>query len=185
MAALGSDLTSVACPRCRAVLSPVALESGLFAQHCDSCGGILVDPWAWTEILTRAHALDLARLDPGGAPPSLSPARLAETVVCPHCHMQMDRARFSVQSGVLVDVCIRHGIWFDAGELIRAADYVSMRESSGVSSVSAPEPAEDLLDLRRALAREVELEPELLNGNGNMVYERLLRMGKLLGLVRR
>jgi Zn-finger nucleic acid-binding protein len=59
---------------------------------------------------------------------------------CPACDEPMNRSLFGKRSGVIVDVCTLHGIWFDAMELERAAVFV--REPANAKLVgSAPAPA--------------------------------------------
>jgi Zn-finger nucleic acid-binding protein len=49
---------------------------------------------------------------------------------CPTCSALMNRHNFGGTSGVIVDVCGRHGVWFDAGELPRVLTFV---ESGGLA----------------------------------------------------
>ena len=67
-----------------------------------------------------------AKTHPGGVDtPRLlellsSPERPWEKVVyrnCPVCKEQMARRNFGKRSGVVVDICRKHGTWLDAGEL--------------------------------------------------------------------
>jgi Zn-finger nucleic acid-binding protein len=36
----------------------------------------------------------------------------------------MERARFNQKAAIVVDVCPKHGVWLDAGELPRLLDYL-------------------------------------------------------------
>jgi Zn-finger nucleic acid-binding protein len=59
--------------------------------------------------------------------PSPSP-RAKEPVVylkCPMCHDLMNRVNFGKRSGVIVEVCKPHGVWFEKGELTRAIEFVA------------------------------------------------------------
>jgi Zn-finger nucleic acid-binding protein len=49
---------------------------------------------------------------------------------CPLCEHLMQRRNFARQSGIIVDVCTEHGVWFDAWELQRVLAYV---EAGGVA----------------------------------------------------
>jgi Zn-finger nucleic acid-binding protein len=42
----------------------------------------------------------------------------------------MNRQNFGGASGVIIDLCAKHGIWFDAGELPRVLEFV---ESGGLA----------------------------------------------------
>jgi Zn-finger nucleic acid-binding protein len=45
-------------------------------------------------------------------------------VPCPVCQALMNRQNFGTTSGVIVDYCAKHGVWFDAGELPRVLEFV-------------------------------------------------------------
>ena len=46
-------------------------------------------------------------------------------VPCPHCKKIMTPQNYARYSGIIVDVCKDHGIWFDAGELNRILEFVA------------------------------------------------------------
>jgi Zn-finger nucleic acid-binding protein len=43
---------------------------------------------------------------------------------CSVCRQMMNRKNFGGSSGVIVDVCAKHGTWFDAGELPQVLEFV-------------------------------------------------------------
>jgi Zn-finger nucleic acid-binding protein len=45
-------------------------------------------------------------------------------LTCPKCQSPMLRTNFAKCSGVVIDVCRKHGIWFDANELQAVALFV-------------------------------------------------------------
>ena len=45
-------------------------------------------------------------------------------IPCPGCGDLMNRKNFAGCSGVVVDVCIKHGVWFDRQELQKIADFI-------------------------------------------------------------
>jgi len=49
---------------------------------------------------------------------------------CPVCSSLMNRSAFGRISGVVVDVCRKHGVWFDGGELSEVVRFV---ESGGLA----------------------------------------------------
>ena len=55
-------------------------------------------------------------------------------VACPICASLMARQNFGRKSHVIVDVCSRHGVWFDAGELPRVLAFV---RSGGLARAGA------------------------------------------------
>ena len=44
---------------------------------------------------------------------------------CPDCHQRMNRVNYARHSGVVLDVCKEHGLWFDKDELRRVLAFIS------------------------------------------------------------
>ena len=114
------------CPDCRVPMA--VLDCGPAALHdCGTCGGQFVEHEAMRDLVERHDRLDV------GARKRLAPAR-ADTrvryVACPACGSMMNRQNFGAMSGVIVDVCSKHGTWFDPGELPRVLSFV---ESGGLT----------------------------------------------------
>lgn len=66
---------------------------------------------------------------------------------CPGCGKTMNRKAFGRISGVVVDVCRPHGVWFDAGELSQVLAFVAR----GGLEVARQKEAEELVEsVRRA-----------------------------------
>jgi Zn-finger nucleic acid-binding protein len=128
------DATDAPCPRCRSPLEVANAVADAETHECPRCGGIFVSRDALAEIMCRAEI--------GGAVPDL-PARTSPNLTddvrylpCPLCHSTMNRANFGRVSGVIVDVCAKHGTWFDAGELTRT---VAFAASGGLERTRARE----------------------------------------------
>jgi len=115
------------CPRCRSTLGRVAIGS-VSLDECAACGGLWLAPSPFEAICAERES-QAAVL--GAALPALAP-REGTTVntlperywPCPDCQRLMNRFNFAHSSGVLVDVCREHGIWFDAGELRRIVEFI-------------------------------------------------------------
>jgi len=69
---------------------------------------------------------------------------------CPECTQLMNRINFARCSGVIVDICKRHGIWFDRDELSRIIEFI--REGGLEASRAKEKPG--LEDERRLLRQE-------------------------------
>jgi Zn-finger nucleic acid-binding protein len=120
---------TLACPNCQLILC--AFDCGPGALHdCDKCGGQFVEHAALRDLLERHDRMEVpfggARANPWRADPRV------RYVACPVCRALMNRKNFGGGSGVIVDVCAKHGTWFDAGELPRVLAYV---ESGGLTRV--------------------------------------------------
>jgi Zn-finger nucleic acid-binding protein len=50
--------------------------------------------------------------------------RAVRYVKCPLCNEQMGRRNYARQSGVIVDFCPSHGLWFDHDELRRIVEFI-------------------------------------------------------------
>lgn len=152
------------CPRCRTVLAAINVDSTLVFQ-CPSCLGCFVSVHAWSVILQRVSEGQPPPL-PGFVPlppgRELPAERLMAEVSCSRCGRPTDRATFGVRSGVVVDICAMHGIWFDAAEITRALDFArSVEQNEGRIPVSEDELREDLAherhnEERRLRARAAE-----------------------------
>ena len=45
-------------------------------------------------------------------------------VPCPDCGQLMNRSNFAHSSGVIIDLCKQHGVWFDAEELPKIIEFI-------------------------------------------------------------
>lgn len=168
------DATDAPCPRCRKPLEVANVSADARTHECPHCGGIFVSRDALADIMCRAEI--------GGSLPD-PPTRLSAKVMddvrylpCPLCHVTMNRANFGRVSGVIVDVCSKHGTWFDAGELTRVVAFAAngglektrarereqaagrpslpMPQHSVSSRFTTPSGIDPLADARRELWRD-------------------------------
>ena len=101
------------------------------AHRCDECRGF----WVARDAL-EGLVVDAARQKATIA--ALGPSeRFVETRVvylqCPECDGPMARQNFRRVSGITVDQCPGHGVWFDAGELNDAVAYLRSHPNDEVS----------------------------------------------------
>lgn len=139
--------------------------AGAQANVCTRCHGIFAGARAWARLCRAPEAAaDLERRFP---PPRAQTAPpLTPLVRCPTCHVEMDRARFSATSDVVIDVCPRgHGIWLDAGELGRSLAYAEHKARIG-DEAAQREAEETWLRTNRSedLERRIALEVSLVEG---------------------
>jgi Zn-finger nucleic acid-binding protein len=130
------------CPDCKIQLDAFAGENGRL-YDCNRCGGQFVETALLRDLLERRAVC-------GAAVPRREPTRPGELpkvryVPCPVCAALMGRKNFGGHSGVIIDECRSHGVWFDAGELPRVLDFV---ERGGL----AEERRRELAELRRQRA---------------------------------
>jgi Zn-finger nucleic acid-binding protein len=117
------------CPRCSAELIGHLLGETLL-DECNGCGGVWIQAAAFDKLI---KSRDEQATVLSGSGPYLeleaysSRAGALETpryLPCPECAQLMNRKNFANSSGVIVDVCKPHGVWFDRDELGRIIQFV-------------------------------------------------------------
>ncbi len=115
------ELGTLSCPICKETLS-VFRDAGGRLFDCGQCGGQFVEHAMLRDMLDR-HARvplpDSVKKLPGG------PTTRASYIPCPECGSLMNRKNFGTMSGVIVDVCKKHGTWFEADGLPRVIAFVA------------------------------------------------------------
>jgi Zn-finger nucleic acid-binding protein len=136
----------LACPACEASFVGIpAGESGR-VHECTRCSGQWVDhPTLRALFAQRLHVA----LGPVSRPVEAAPAsERIRYLPCPVCRALMNRKNFGERSGVIVDVCKPHGIWFDPGELPRVLAFV---ETGGLEEAARREQERER-EQKRAIA---------------------------------
>jgi len=141
----GGQAAGGACPRCDKALA-VRVYAELDVDECDKCGGLFIEESVLNRLIdARENARNALHL----ALPKRSRRRESEVryLKCPACKKHMNRRVFGKVSGVIVDACKPHGIWFDAGEL---SDVIEFVEKGGMSRARERE-TEELREAARQL----------------------------------
>jgi Zn-finger nucleic acid-binding protein len=143
--------STLVCPACRIAFEQYTDDSASLFD-CTRCGGQFVEHALLKNLFERqpVYTLETRR--------NAERVTTREPVVyrpCPCCQTIMNRKNFGRSSGVIVDICSRHGVWFDAGELPRVIDFV---RSGGLARAQRAE-LEEQQNARRA-ARALELAPD-------------------------
>jgi len=113
-----------ACPACRGQLV-VRLTDDFDVVECAVCSGVWVTMETLRHLAGRAAQSEAFALGMYSAPPS-APAQRGY-VPCVTCGELMMRRQYHHQdrpSGVIIDQCKDHGVWFDSGELAQALRFV-------------------------------------------------------------
>ena len=144
-----SALQEKQCSDCHSPLELIAEPAGSLL-NCRKCGGQFVEHALLRSLLERQEQTGQAFPDaPYQRPPKASLARV-QYRPCSVCEQRMNRKNFGGASGVIVDVCTRHGTWFDAGELPQVLAFV---RSGGL----VRERAREQERLRQARVHEREM----------------------------
>ena len=121
-----TDVTAGAplpCPRCRVNLG-AAVVGNTNLLECGKCAGIWMDTTSLQQICADREK-QAAVL--GMAVPLPADSNAIETVryvPCPICNDLMNRVNFAHCSHVIVDVCGKHGTWFDKDELRKVIEFI-------------------------------------------------------------
>ena len=110
-----------ACPVCKQTMQLFRETVGVLLD-CGVCGGQFVEHTLFREMLSRQGAVDVPEATLA-LPPRPDPR--TTYIPCPECSVLMNRKNFGARSGVVVDVCKKHGTWFDEGELPRVLAFVA------------------------------------------------------------
>ncbi len=125
------------CPRCvQQELDAFSNGDGVIFD-CGHCGGQFVS----AEVLhAMVHRHESANIDVPhrfrAGNPIHDPVKY---IHCPFCSDLMLRRNFGKVSGIVVDVCAKHGTWFDVGELARILAFVSDGGMQRTAVVNAEE----------------------------------------------
>src|SRR3954469_7881208 len=112
------------CPRCSVSMEGVEV-GGTTLRECNKCHGVWVDPVMLEQVCTN-NEKQVALLG-NTSEVSDSKGRDLEQVrylPCPVCRQLMNRIQFANCSRVIVDVCKKHGTWFDRDELRRIVEFI-------------------------------------------------------------
>lgn len=120
-------LSTLKCPKCKSDMQPITL-GGSAMRECERCGGLWLEVAAFEKICAdreqQAAVLGLASPVTGHQLDAGSDEIKVRYFPCPQCGQLMNRMNFARCSGVIVDVCRGHGIWFDASELRAVIEFI-------------------------------------------------------------
>jgi Zn-finger nucleic acid-binding protein len=107
------------CPRCSAALVDEKYED-IPVDRCSSCHGIWLDSDEIGQILESREKKfnpELVRKTLREAKAGVAQGASSKPILCPICSKPMGLLNFSYSSGVIIDICSEHGLWFDQEEL--------------------------------------------------------------------
>lgn len=113
------------CPRCTTGLAAISAR-GLLLDTCPTCKGLWFDGNEIERVLdlsTKGRSREEVDSLRGALPRRPSPIERG-TLECVRCRQPMTRRQIALKSGVVVDVCRAHGIWFDGGEWEQFGEFV-------------------------------------------------------------
>lgn len=156
-AELLEDANPGECPRCKIKLQSLKIDT-VAIRECERCGGF------WSGVLEfenlcaskeqQATVIGFigSYAHPNSTPPAIS------YVPCPDCKQLMNRSNFARSSGVIVDMCKQHGVWFDAGELPKIIGFI---DRGGIDRVREKEKI--AIHDERSRLRDEQLRFEMMS----------------------
>jgi Zn-finger nucleic acid-binding protein len=174
-----ADRTEVAesphelCPCCKVEMQAVVVGK-THLEECAKCEGVWADAEAVRQVCAdqeqQAAVLGLA-------PPQVTePINFDEHIhyiPCPVCKNLMNRVNFAECSNVIVNVCIKHGTWFDRDELRRVVEFIRAGGLERQRSRQIEDLAEHQKQEQRAAMIEAEpllmSQPERHDGISTMI----------------
>jgi Zn-finger nucleic acid-binding protein len=134
------------CPGCNGDMP--AVQVGPTTMHqCSKCGSSWLSPDAFAALCTDKDARGLVAAATGclPGPTHIAPGAPVRYVHCPDCGKVMNRVNFAHSSGIVIDVCKKHGVWFEKDELRGVLDFVA---KGGMQQMRQNDDAQRALEQR-------------------------------------
>lgn len=162
------------CPACSTPFVGIPTESNGRVHECPRCGGQWLDHRTLRTLFERRIQLTYG-LDQRNP---LAPSRntRVQYLPCPMCQKLMNRRNFGERSGVIVDVCRPHGIWFDPGELPRVLAFVAAGGLEEAARRKAQRDHEERIAAAGAAVRLSMNPDERGRAAANRALQRVLRV---------
>jgi Zn-finger nucleic acid-binding protein len=124
---MAGEITDHPCPACgedrRLRSRRLGAGEEISVLECNACAGLWVGREAFELLVRRARKASPPDSEAVRAPASsvapLLPQKGPLYRPCPVCGVLMHRINYGRVSGVIIDLCSAHGVWFDAHELDR------------------------------------------------------------------
>jgi len=138
--------SALVCPGCQAALAATAV-GGVSLDQCHACGGVWVGQQNFEQIAAdRAERGEVLGALPGEGPRVAVRLEAVRYRPCPQCGRLMNRTNYGRISGVVLDVCKDHGLWFDRDELRQVLQFI---EGGGLEKSHVRQVQEEEEERRR------------------------------------
>lgn len=132
------------CPDCVVFLESVDIGDNdrFMVEKCPRCFGLFFDNHELEALLEKStgksYWINHKKLH------SLLQYPLHKDIVqyrkCPECSSIMQRKNYMNRSGVIMDVCIKHGVWLDAGELKQIQEWRALGGNERIKETIETQP---------------------------------------------
>lgn len=157
------------CPRCERRLESLRIEATA-VRECTGCGGLWTNAETFESLCADKEQQSAVLNFIGSRTFESRPTSAITYVPCPECKQLMNRSNFARSSGVIIDLCKQHGVWFDADELPKIIDFIDkggLARAREKEKISLEEERGRLRSEQRKIAmmdsRTVSSGPNLFN----------------------
>jgi Zn-finger nucleic acid-binding protein len=171
----------LSCPGCKTPLVSTSV-GGVSLDQCHACGGLWVGQQNFEHLAAdRAERGEILGALPGEGPKVPAHLEAVHYRPCPQCGNLMNRLNYGRISGVVLDVCKAHGLWFDKDKLRQVLAFI---DGGGLEKSRARQVQADEDRLRQATVAALpepgawaEADPVLFEG-GSLIsaFESLLHL---------
>jgi len=167
------------CPHCFVPMDilNVDIDGKFYIERCPECFGFFFDPGEIETLLD--HSVSNITIDPK----TIDKANRELTdfnseiqyIRCPVCNEFMQRINYGYRSGVVIDRCMKHGIWLDSGELRHLMEW---KKSGGkiLDEKFKKEQKEDAEKRQREKDLEFDYSPHYRPSSGGGLIQLILRL---------
>ncbi len=139
----------VSCPDCRSPMHHVNVGAASFME-CNECASVWIEADEFTRMCTDREQRGAIAAMVGTSRSIEAPRKNGVRYLsCPVCKRTMNRQNFGRRSGVIIDVCKGHGVWFEEGELQRVMSFI---DRGGLEQARSAESERQREEQRRLLA---------------------------------
>jgi len=148
------DISQLACPLCgpEKLLSHRRLgQEQVSVLECSRCAGLWLGKDAFEQLRDRVLSEAAMRQTLTDRKPEAAPLRrqIGPTYRnCIYCGRHMHRQQYARGSGVVIDICSEHGLWFDAQELQQTLAWIARGGTRG-KPLPYQQPSADAPSLKR------------------------------------
>lgn len=154
------------CPRCRTALEHIQINDvGL--RGCTKCDGVWMDVETFENVCADGERRSAVLGYYKGRSTIPETRTKVAYVPCPDCGQLMNRNNFARASGVIVDICKQHGVWFDADELPAIIGFIQ----NGGMELARQREKNEIQDERNRLREEKrdQARLDLRHGTGSLI----------------
>ncbi len=130
------------CPVCEIAFDTINIgkRERIVVKRCNDCDGVFITEDILEHLIKREASLRVEVDYRVLRFVQDNPRQKQEMVIryrrCPVCENMMQRINYRAVSGVIVDRCLRHGVWLDGGELKQLFEWKKAGGSAKKSEVS-------------------------------------------------